>query len=249
MSKITDAMDRSRREQERPTVGQDATTGSVPVVFAASRVGLPASDVEAYQAIGSDVYLGLPDVSSRVIMLASAEPGAGTSTVAREFASTLALNGEVTTLLVDANLRKPVVHDVFGVQRTPGISDHVLADAPLSGCLRDSGVPNLTLLPAGRPAVAPQRILADPRVDGMLSELRDRFDLIVIDSAPLVPFAEGVQLSQKVDGVVLVIRSAATRQASAQRVLGLLDAAGANVLGSVLNGRRFYIPRFIYDRL
>jgi capsular exopolysaccharide synthesis family protein len=249
MSKITDAMDRSRLEQERPSIGEDATAGSAPVVFGASRVGLPASDVEAYQALGSDIYLGLPALSSRVVMFASAEPRAGTSTVAREFASTLAVNGEVKTLLVDANLRKPVVHEVFGVQRTPGISDHVLADAPLSGCLRESGVPNLTLLPAGRPAIAPPRILADPRVDGMLSELRSRFDLIVVDSAPLVPFTEGAQLSQRVDGVVLVIRSAATRQASAQRVLGLLDDAGANVLGSVLNGRRFYIPRFIYDRL
>jgi len=249
MSKITDAMDRSRREQERPIVGADATVGSVPVVFGASRVGLPASDIEAYQALGSEVFLALPDGSSKIIMLASAEPGAGTTTMAREFASTLAMNGEIKTLLVDANLRKPVLHDAFGIQRTPGISDHVLADAPLADCLRDPGVPNLTVLPAGRPAVAPPRILADPRIDGMLSELRDRFDFIVIDSAPLVPFAEGVQLSRKVDGVVLVIRSAATRQASAQRVLALLDDAGARVLGSVLNGRRFYIPRSIYDRL
>ena len=129
------------------------------------------------------------------------------------------------------------------------MSDHVLADAPLSDCLRDSGVPNLTLLPAGRPAVAPPRILTDPRIDGMLRELRDRFDLIVVDSAPLGPFAEGVQLSQKVDGVVMVVHSATTRQSLAQRVLALLDDAGANVLGSVLNGRRLYIPRFIYDRL
>ncbi len=249
MSKITDAMDRSRREQERPVVGADATVGSVPVVFGASRVGLPASDIEAYQALGSEVFLALPDASSRIVMLASAEPGGGTTTVAREFASTLALNGEVKTLLIDANLRKPALHDAFGIQRTPGISDHVLADAALADCLRDPGVPNLTLLPAGRPAVAPPRILADPRIDGMLSECRDRFDLIVIDSAPLVPFAEGVQLSRKVDGVVLVVRSGATKQAQAQRVLALLDDAGARVLGSVLNGRRFYIPRFIYDRL
>ena len=249
MSKITDAMDRSRREQERPEIGEDAASSSMPVVIGASRVGLPASDIEAYQALGSDVYLGLPDLSSRAVMIASVEANAGTSTVAREFASTLALNGEVKTLLVDANLRKPVVHGAFGVQRTPGISDHILADAPLEGCLRDSGVPNLTILPAGRPAVAPPRILTDPRIDGMLSELRGRFDLIIIDSAPLVPFAEGVQLSQKVDGVVLVIRSATTRHASAQRVLALLDDAGTKVLGSVLNGRRFYIPKFIYDRL
>ena len=249
MSKITDAMDRSRREQERPVVGADATVGSVPVVFGASRVGLPASDIEAYQALASDVYLALANASSRIVMLASAEPGAGTSTVAREFAATVAVNGEVKTLLVDANLRSPVLHDVFGVQRTPGISDHVLADAALADCLRDLGVPNLTLLPAGRPAVAPPRILSDPRIDGMLSELRDRFDLIVIDSAPLVPFTEGVQLSRKVDGVVMVIRSATTKQAQARRVLTLLDDAGAKVLGSVLNGRKFYIPRFIYDRL
>jgi capsular exopolysaccharide synthesis family protein len=249
MSKITDAMDRSRREQERPTVGRDASSGSAPVVFGARRVGLPASDVEAYQALGSEVYLRLPDTPCRVVMLASPEPRSGTSTVAREFASTLALNGEVKTVLVDANLRKPVVHEAFGVQRTPGLSDHVLADAPLSGCLRESGVPNLALLPAGRPAVAPPRILTDPRIDGMLRELRDRFGLIVIDSAPLVPFAEGVQLSRKADGVVLVVRSAATKQATAQRVLALLEDAGATVLGSVLNGRRFYIPGFIYDRL
>ncbi len=249
MSKISDAMDRSRREQERPVVGADAIAGSMPVVLGARRVGLPTSDVEAYQALGSDVYLALPDASSRVVMMASADPGAGTSTVAREFAATLAVNGEVKTLLIDANLRKPVLHDVFGVQRTPGISDHVLADAALTDCLRDLGIPNLTLLPAGRPAVAPPRILTDPRIDGMLSEFRDRFDLIVIDSAPLVPFAEGIQLSRKTDGVVMVIRSAATKEAAAQRVLALLDDAGANVLGSVLNGRRFYIPRFIYDRL
>ena len=171
MSKITDAMDRSRREQERPAVGADATVGSVPVVFGASRVGLPASDIEAYQALGSEVFLALPDASSKIIMLASAEPGAGTTTVAREFASTLALNGEVKTLLIDANLRKPVLHDVFGIRRTPGISDHVLADAALADCLRDPGVPNLTLLPAGRPAVAGDHHRFP--LDGLVQQARD----------------------------------------------------------------------------
>jgi capsular exopolysaccharide synthesis family protein len=249
MSKISDAMDRSRREQERPSVGVGVVGGSVPVIFGASRVGLPASDVEAYQALGSDIYIALPNMPSRVVMLASPDQGAGVSTISKEFVSTLALNGEIKTLLIDANLRKPVQHEAFGVQRTPGISDHVLANAPLADCLRECGVPNLTVLPAGRPAVAPPRILADPRIDEMLNELRRQFELIVIDSAPLIPFAEGAQLSRKADGVVLVIRSASTKQASARRALSLLDDAGAVVLGSALNGRRYYIPRFIYDRL
>lgn len=249
MTKISDAMDRARREEARPPVGGDASPGSVPVVFGASRVGLPTFDVEAYQALGSEIYLALKDARSRVIMLASAEPGAGTSTVAREFASTLAMNGEVKTLLVDANLRRPSLHARFSVQQSPGVTDHILAEATLSECVRSVGVPNLELLPAGRPAVAPPRILSDSRVDGMMSELRSRYELIVFDSAPLIPFSEGVQLSRKVDGVVLVIRSTVSKQTPIRRALGLLDDAGANVLGSVLNGRKFYIPQFIYDRL
>jgi capsular exopolysaccharide synthesis family protein len=221
----------------------------VPVVFGASRVDLPEADVEAYQGLGSDVYLALPDMSSRVIMLVSAESGAGTSTVARGFASTLATNGEVNTLLIDANLRKPVVHTGYKVDRAPGVSDFVLGDVPLADCIREVAQPNLSVLPAGRPAVAPPRVLGDPRIDDMLRELRGSFELIVIDTAPLTPFAEGAPLSRKADGVVVVVRSAVSRQATMQRALATLDDAGANVLGSVLNGRKFYIPQVIYDRL
>ncbi|MBN2565246.1 MAG: CpsD/CapB family tyrosine-protein kinase [Candidatus Eisenbacteria bacterium] len=245
MSKLSDAMDRARREQERPVMSE----GPAPVVIGASRVGLPSVDVEAYQSLGSDVYLALPDMTSRVVMLVSAESGAGTSTVARGFAATLATNGEIKTLLIDANLRKPVVHSAFGIQRSPGIADLVLGDASLDDCLRDASQPNLSIMPAGKPVVAPPRVFGDSGIDAILRELRSRFELIVIDSAPLIPFAEGTQLSRKADGVVVVIRSSVTRQATLQRALVVLDDAGANVLGSVLNGRKFYIPRFIYDRL
>jgi capsular exopolysaccharide synthesis family protein len=249
MSKLSDAMERSKRERQRPRVGNDASSSGFPVVFGASRVDLPEDDVEAYQALGSDIYLALPEMSSRVVMLVSAESGAGTSTVARGFASTLATNGEVKTLLVDANLRKPTLHASYRLARVPGVSDCVLGDVPLIECIRDVPQPNLSVLPAGRPAVAPPRVLGDPAIDGMLEELRRSFELIVIDSAPLLPFAEGAPLSRKADGVVVVVRSAFTRQATLQRALATLDDAGANVLGSVLNGRKFYIPQFIYNRL
>lgn len=223
--------------------------GEVPLVVGAHRTGLPERDVESYQALGSELYLSLPDISSRVIMFVSADPSAGTSTVARGFALTMAVNGEVGTALVDGNLRKPVQHDELGVRRSPGLSDYVLSDAPLSECLRATGTPHLSLLPAGRPSVAPPRILGDPKTERMVGELKAAHELVVVDSAPLLPFAEGLQFSQRVDGVVVVIRSAETKQNAVQRVLTLLDDAGANVLGSVLNVRKHYIPRFIYDRL
>jgi capsular exopolysaccharide synthesis family protein len=249
MSKLSDAMDRARRERGRPPIGDDTSPEAVPVVFGASRVDLSASDVEAYQLLGSEIYLSLPELSSRVVLLAAADAGAGTSTVARGLASTMAVNGEIDTLLIEANLRHPEVHAAYKVARAPGITDYVMGDATIDECVRKTTEPHLSILPAGRPAVAPPRVLADERVDELLKNLRNRFELVVFDSAPLIPFAEGLQLSRKVDGVIIVIRSAVTKQQAIQRVLLTLEDAKANVLGSVLNGRKFYIPQFIYDRL
>lgn len=248
MSKISKAMDRARREQQLPA-GEPAAT---EVVRGASRAGqpaLPASDAEEYRTLASEIYLALPELGSRVVMFVSAVGGEGTSTVAREFSAAMATDNEVETLLVDANLRRPVLHDAFRVSRDPGIADYVLADAALSECLRDVRIPHLTLLPAGRPVVAPPRVFADPKVDGLLAELRKRFPCIVLDGPPLLSFSEGVQLSRKADGVIVVIRSGRTKRELVQRGLELLGDARASVLGTVLNGRSFHIPRFIYERL
>ena len=248
MSKISDALDRSRREQERPPLGVE-TPGDVPTVLGAARSELPESDVEAYQSLGTELYMSLSELPSRTVMFASAETGAGTSTVAREFATVMALNRETRTLLVDANLRRPTQHEALSVPRSPGISDYILGEAELSDCLRPTKIANLSILPAGRPAVAPPRVFSDSRMSSALGEFRNAYDLVVVDSAPLAPFSEGVQLSRVVDGVVMVIHSASTKQTTARRVLAMLDDAGANVLGSVLNGRKLYIPQFIYERL
>jgi capsular exopolysaccharide synthesis family protein len=249
MSKISKAMDRAKQERAKragPGVERDGGRRSMPRP-AASRIVF--QDVEEYQMLASEIFLALPQSDSRSVMFAASISGEGTSLVAREFAASLAAQGEVETLLVDANLRRPSVHDVFRTARDPGLSDHVLADVPLSDCLKESGVPRLTLLTAGRPVVSPPRVLGHSRMEALLAELRRRFGCVVVDVPPLLPFSDGVQLSRRVDGVVIVIRSGRTKRELIQHGLALLDDAGARVLGSVLNRRRFYIPRFVYDRL
>jgi len=249
MGEISKAMDRFRREQGK---GGDERLAPAPpgrVISPALTQQIPESDVEEYLSLAAEVSLALPDSRSSVVMLASAVPREGTSTVAREFATVLAGRQEAETLLIDANLRGPTLHEAFRTTRDPGLSDHILGDVPLSECLRETGELRLTLLPAGRPVIAPPRVFADSRVRGMLSELRKRFAVIAVDAAPLLGSPEGAQVAQLADCVVLVVRFGHTRRQLPKRALQILGDADATVLGTVLNRRRFYIPRFVYERL
>jgi capsular exopolysaccharide synthesis family protein len=248
MSGISRAIERANQEDRKRTEGAPASRrGRVVTGAALGRLAVP--NAGEYQALASEIAMALPEAPSRVITFASSVAGEGTSTVAREFAMVLAIHGAVETLLVDANLRRPSLHEVFRIAPAPGLSDHILADALLSDCVRSVGVAHLSLLPAGRPVIAPPRVSGHERMDGMLSELRRRFRYVVLDVPPILPFAEGIVLSRRTDGIVVVIQAGRTRRQLVERTMELLGGAGANVLGTVLNRRRFYIPKFVYERL
>ena len=246
MSKISEAMKRSRRERGD---NGEAHLGTADSRVRSARPHHRVVDPEQYHALASEIVLALPSASSRVVMFASAVREEGTSTVAAEFAATLASTAEQPVLLIDANLRHPVLHTMFGVARDPGLADHILNDVPLSECLRETDVPHLTVLPVGRRAVAPPRVFSDPRMKRLLKDVRGRFAYVILDMAALVQYSEGFQLSRDVDGVVIVIKAGRTKRELVEHATELLKDAGARVLGIVLNRRRYYIPKFIYERL
>lgn len=247
MSEISKAMDRSRREAGQ---AREARSGQPRRVVAVSpAIGLAHDDSEQYLSLASEISLALPEEASKVLLFASAVSGEGVSTVAREFAMTLAARGDAETLLLDANMRQPSVHDALRVERDPGLSEHILGDAPLVDCLRPTAIPRLSVIPAGRPVVAPLRVASDPRMKEALSALRGRFHYVVIDAPPLLAFSEGIQLARFCDGAVVVIRAGHTRRQLPGRAVDLLREAGVMVLGTVLNRRRYYIPKFIYERI
>jgi len=136
MSEISKAMDRARREQ-----GLDDMTSTSPGRVVSPLLARKVSnrDAEEYLSLASEISLALPDMESRVLLFASAVGGEGTSTVAREFALVLAERGEAETILVDANLRQPSVHEVFRVRRDPGFTDHILGGVALGDCVVESG--------------------------------------------------------------------------------------------------------------
>jgi capsular exopolysaccharide synthesis family protein len=257
-SKISKAMDRSRREGASDKGPRPSGPGEVRaeraepqrvITPARRRLQFSAADAEEYQTLASEVFLALPELGSRVVMFTSAQVGTGTSTVAREFAWTVAERSETRTLLVDGDLRTPDQHRAFGVERAPGLTDHVLGGEPLVSCLRNVSGGRFSLLPAGREAVAPPRIFGDDRIKGLIEELRDEYEYVVFDVPAVLSYSEGLTLSRAVDGVLIVVRSGGTKRALVERSIGLLEDAGATILGAVLNRRKFYIPQFVYDRL
>ncbi len=250
MSKISKAMDRARSERTtQPTRVLPPASESRRSIPRPVTGRFVPKDAEEYQTLASEIFLALPQSECRVVTFVGSVSGEGTSLSAREFAASLASQGEVETLLIDSNLRRPSLHDFFRVARSPGLTDHILGDAPLSDCVKEASVPRLTLLTAGRPVVSPPRVLGLPRMEGMLTELRRRYACVVLDVPSLLSFSEGVQLSRAVDGVVVVIRSGRTKRELVQHGLDLLEHAGAKVLGTVLNRRRFHIPQFFYERI
>jgi len=245
MSEISKAMNRSNREQGRGDIAVEPGRVVSPVLTSRINHG----DCEQYLSLASEVALALPGVSCRAVLFSSAVTGEGVSTVSREFAATVAERGDVPTILIDANLRSPSVHDVFRLRRDPGLTDHIVGGVPLSDCICETSVPRLKVMTSGRPVIAPPRVTGDERTAAMISELRGSYRFIVIDAPPILSFSEGVQLSGVSDGVVMVVRSGHTRRQLHAHALDLLEGASANILGTVLNRRRFYIPRFVYDRM
>lgn len=246
MSEISKAMDRSRRER-----GLDGETspGAGRVVSPLIRNRIGHWDAEQYLALASEIALSLPDLDSRAIVFGCAVSGEGTSTVAREFAATTAERGESSTVLVDANLRHPTVHEVFRVRRDPGLTDHVLGGVDLENCICETNIPHLSVIPSGRPVIAPPRVAGDEGVGLLISRLKKDFRFVILDTPPILSFREAVQYGAVSDGVVTIVRAGHTRRQLHAHALDLLEEARVNVLGTVLNRRRFYIPKFVYDRI
>ena len=184
-------------------------------------------------------------------IITSTIPQEGKTTIIANLAIAIAQLGK-KILLIDADWRRPSLHDVFGIERTPGITD-VLIDASskseairsatdllfgtlkLEGFLDMPGIDHLQLLPAGMRPPTPSELLASREMTHLLDELREEYDVILVDLPPVLPVTDAVVLGPQTDGVLLVYRAGkATRQAP-RRAIDMLVKSGAEVLGVVLN--------------
>lgn len=168
-------------------------------------------------------------------MVTSALEGEGKTLTALNLAIAIAKEIHQTVLLVDADLRRPGIHGYFGLDREPGLTDHLLLGQPLSEILIRVGVEKLTFLPAGSPVPNPADLLNSPRMRGLVQEMKHRYRdrYLIFDASPLVPVPGAVVLAELMDGLLLVTLAGKTSQEEVARALELVERS--KVLGLVLN--------------
>ncbi|HEY8550219.1 MAG TPA: CpsD/CapB family tyrosine-protein kinase [Vicinamibacterales bacterium] len=194
--------------------------------------GAPPVLAEQFRRLAATLHHAQLVQGTKVVMVTSANSGDGKSLTATNLALTLSESYRREVLLIDADLRRPSLHDMFQVPNVGGLNDGL--QAPQDGRLQVIKITDtLTLLPAGRPNPDPMSSLASARMQEILREGAVRFDWVIIDTAPLGLLADANLLTTMVDGALLVIRANQTPHADVQRALESLGRE--KVLGVVLN--------------
>ena len=187
---------------------------------------------EALQHVYSSIMLSVSGRPPCAIMVTSPNPSEGKSTISANLAQSCAIN-ERQVVLIDCDLRKPRLHKIFQLATQPGLTNYLTGSATLEEILRPTGVPNLTLISGGATPPNPGNLLNSDTFRELLQRLRQQFSHIIIDTPPVLGFADARFVSTLVDGVLLVTKCQSTHKSAGRLAHQLLNQAP--MLGAILN--------------
>ncbi len=180
----------------------------------------------------------LKEPGQNTLLVTSARPGEGKTVTSINLAISLSHQLDRTVLLVDADLRKPSIHEYLGLGKTKGLTDYLTSDADLADLLINPGIDKWVLLPAGKPLTNSAEMLGSPRMESLVRELKSRYPdrFIIFDSSSVLTSADPLVFSKYVDGVLLVVESERTRKDDLKRVLEMMK--DRPLIGTVFNKSR-----------
>lgn len=272
MSRIYDALQRANQErnagqvsegvengdpfaargvEELPSFQDDALLDGIalhpwkPCAVYFPTLGDSGENVEQFRGMRTQIYQSREQAPLKSILVSSGMPTEGKSFIAANLAMSLARNMESTVLLIDADLRKPVLHTILGAPCTPGLTEYLAGAAEVKDILQRSqsslvyesglplNIPNLTFIPAGGGGDNSSELIANHRIEELIKILSPHFDWILIDSPPVLAVADAIDLARAADAVLLVARAETTPFDAAQRAQGAFS--NSRILGFVLN--------------
>jgi len=213
----------------------------------------PSTIAEAYRSLRTNLLYSQTG-DHRVILVSSSTVKEGKSTITANLAVVVAQQG-ARVLLIDGDMRKPMQHHTFGLKRDPGLSecllgqtewqdavkrfsDVMLGDMGIDQALLTPGLDQLDILTCGRVAANPPDLLAAPQMSKILEEVREEYDMVLIDMPPMLHTTDATILASKVDGVLLVYHIGSVVRGALKRVKSNIESVGGKVVGVVLNGVR-----------
>ncbi len=196
---------------------------------------------EAYRTLRTNIQFSSLDKPLSTLLVTSTGPDEGKSTILANLAVTFAQAGN-RVILVDCDLRRPSLHEIFGVDNLAGLTtlfiDEKGLDSDNNAPLKDTSVPNLRILTTGQLPPNPSELLSSQRMGKIIESLKAQADFVLFDSPPILAVTDAAVLARKVDGVLLVISAGKTKRDRAVKAKTMLDKVNAKVLGVVLNNAK-----------
>ena len=189
---------------------------------------------EAFRTLRTNVQFTSVDSETKKIMVTSAGPREGKSSTVANLAVSMAQAGK-SVLVIDADLRNPSQHKLFRLDNRQGLSMALVQDQDTQKYIRETAVPGVMVLTGGPIPPNPAELVGSQRMKHLIRKASEQYDMVLIDTPPIIAVTDAAILAQEVDGVILVLASGEVNKEYAQRAKELLDKVGAKILGAVLN--------------
>ncbi|MBK8130053.1 MAG: polysaccharide biosynthesis tyrosine autokinase [bacterium] len=228
---IEDIRRRMKRQGKELTAQDEARIESKMI----TRFSPKSPISEAYRSLRTNIQFSDIDNPKRVILMTSSATKEGKSTTCVNLAITFAQMGS-RVLLVDSDLRRPNLHNFFNADKMYGLSNVLIGSLAFNDVIKRTEVENLDLITAGDIPPNPAEMVASERMRAFLDEARARYDVVLLDSPPVVAVTDAAILTTRADATIVVVSSGMTGRSELKRAMGLIQSVGSHVLGVVLNG-------------
>ena len=195
---------------------------------------VPFNVVESYKTIRANILFTAADSSKKVIVVSSANPDEGKSTSAANLAIALAQTGS-HVLLIDADLRKPILHRTFQVRNDDGLSTLIIKNSTMEKSIKTNVIDNLDLLPSGTIPPNPSELLASDSFKKLLENFSSKYEYVIIDTPPINVVSDAMVMKDSISGIMLIIRYAMTTYEELANCMNQIELAKVNMLGFVMN--------------
>jgi len=202
--------------------------------------------VDCYNQLRTQVLERTRGKGHNAIMVTSPGDGDGKTLTAIGLAASIAREAKQSVLLVDTDLRHPKIHRYLGFFSEMGLSDYLQHDATVPELLINPGVPNMVILPAGKPISGSTDMLGSPKMESLVKEMKHRYPerYVIFDCPPLLTVSDALVFSSYVDGVLLVVQAGGTSKREIRKAMELLSEK--NVIGLVMNGLKDKATPYYY---
>ncbi|MCI0692983.1 polysaccharide biosynthesis tyrosine autokinase [candidate division KSB1 bacterium] len=190
---------------------------------------------EAYRTFRTNIQYTKLDYELKALLVTSPGPGEGKSTSVANLAITMAQMGS-KVLLIDSDLRRPILHSIFNIDRRVGLSNVLVGRATIEEAAQTTEIENLFVMPCGTLPPNPSELLGSSAMRTTLDAMKKKFDIVLFDSPPIIAVTDAAVLSSQLDGVILVIKSGQTDRDATFRAYSLLKNVKTRILGALLNG-------------